>query len=118
MSNRPSAAQRPRPTKPPAPDPTAPYDANALLAEIRSDVRTFRLGDPPQEFAVPSPTAWPDAVLEHANNGDVVAAGRAMLGDAEYDRFVAVGGNAIFLQFLVEKLHGVPLGESPASSSS
>lgn len=116
MSNHPAARQKATP--PPAAGPAEPFDANALLAEIQANARTFELGDPPQTFALPAPTAWPDRVLERANEGDIAGAGRAMLGDDEYDRFVDAGGNGLFLQHLVERVHGVGLGESSASSRS
>ncbi len=92
------------------------FDASALLEEMRSDGRPFRLGD--EEFILPPPTAWPDGALDAATREDVVGASRLILGDDDYDRFVAAGGNALFLQRLVEKLHGAQLGESAGSSSS
>lgn len=92
------------------------FDASALLAEFKSNARPFELNG--EQFSLPAPTTWPDGALEAANREDIVAASRMILGDAEYDRFVAAGGNSLFLQRLVEKLHGASMGESSASSRS
>lgn len=93
----------------------AAFDATALLDEIHNETRPFTLNG--EEFQLPAPTAWPDEAFAAASRDDPVTASRVILGD-EYDRFVKAGGNALFLQRLVEKLHGAPMGESSASSSS
>ena len=103
-------------TTPPKPRTDEVFDATALLDELRADARPFTLGG--EDFVLPAPQSWPDAALESANAGDPVAAARHILGDADYERFVKVGGSSLFLQRLVEKLHGVGLGESAGSSSS
>lgn len=92
------------------------YDADALLNEMKADGRPFVLGG--ETFLLPAPTVWPDEAFAAASKDDPVTASRIILGDAEYERFVAAGGNALFLQRLVEKLHGASVGESSASSSS
>lgn len=95
---------------------TEVFDASALLDEMRADACPFTLAG--EDFTLLAPQAWPDAALESANDGDPIGAARHILGPAEYERFVKAGGSALFLQRLVEKLHGVPLGESAGSSSS
>jgi hypothetical protein len=103
-------------TKPaPSPEPE-PFDASAMLAEIRAEGRPFTLNG--ETFTLPAPTAWPDEAFAAATNNDPVTASRLILGDEEYARFSAAGGNALFLQRLVEKLHGSPMGESSGSSPS
>jgi len=110
MSNARTTPPKPRP------GPAESFDASALLDELRSDARPFILDG--EEFTLLAPQAWPDAALEAANAGDPIGAARHILGEADYDRFVDAGGSALFLQRLVEKLHGVPLGESAGSSPS
>ena len=103
----------------PAPKPapaTEPFDASAMLDEIKSGARPFKLNG--ETFSLPAPTAWPDDAFAAANGKDPLAAARLILGADEYDRFVKAGGNALFLQRLVEKLHGGSVGESSGSSSS
>lgn len=92
------------------------FDASVLLDEMKAEGRPFSLGG--EEFVLPPPTTWPDAAFEAANRDDPLTASRLILGEDEYDRFTKVGGNALFLQRLVEKLHGGPMGESSGSSSS
>lgn len=93
-----------------------PFNADALLEEVRADARVFVLNG--EQFSLLAPSAWPDEAFEAANNEDPLTASKLILGEAEYERFKAAGGNALFLQRLVEKLHGAPMGESSASSSS
>jgi len=93
-----------------------PYDATALLDEVHAEAQPFVLNG--EEFMLPSPTAWPDEAFAAASLDDPVTASHVILGDKEYARFVKAGGSALFLQRLVEKLHGAPMGESSASSSS
>ncbi len=92
-----------------------PFDATALLDEVHAEAQPFILNG--EEFLLPAPTAWPDEAFATASLEDPVATSRLILGD-DYDRFVKAGGNALFLQRLVEKLHGASMGESSASSSS
>jgi hypothetical protein len=102
----------------PAPKPAHPevFDASALLDEIKADARPFSLNG--ETFSLPAPTAWPDEALAAANSEEPVTASRLILGDEQYARFTAAGGNALFLQRLVAKLHGASVGESSGSSSS
>lgn len=93
-----------------------PFDATAMLEEVQADARLFVLNG--EEFLLPAPTAWPDEAFQAANREDPITASRLILGDEDYQRFVDAGGNALFLQRLVEKLHGTSMGESSASSSS
>ncbi len=93
-----------------------PFDATALLDEVHDEARPFILNG--EEFLLPAPTAWPDEAFATASLEDPVATSRLILGDKEYARFVKAGGNALFLQRLVEKLHGALMGEYSASSSS
>ncbi len=99
----------------PAGDPE-PFDATALLEEIKADGKWFALQG--KRFFLPVPTAWPDTAFVAAQAGDVSGTARHVLGDEAYERFVALGGNGVFLQQLVEQLHGASMGESSASSSS
>jgi hypothetical protein len=103
----------------PAPKPAPSeevYDASGLLEEITAQARPFLLNG--EQFSLPAPTAWPDEAFQAANGNDPLGAARLILGEDEYVRFVKAGGNALFLQRLVEKLHGGSVGESSVSSSS
>jgi hypothetical protein len=93
-----------------------PFDADALLNEIKDGSRTFTLGG--ETFVLPQPTLWPSEAFRAANNGDVDAVAELVLGGDDYRRFEAVGGTPLFLQNLVEKMYGTSLGESAGSSSS
>jgi hypothetical protein len=111
MSNKPNN---------PAHKPNTPakevFDANALFDEMDSEGTWFERGG--EEFFLPSPTSWPDAAFEAANSNDPVTSSKLILGEDNYARFVEVGGNALKLQRLIEKLHGASMGESSGSSSS
>lgn len=54
---------------------------------------------------------WSDEVLENAQ-ADQVKAARALLGDADYERFKADGGTAALLLTLVQETQGVSKGEA------
>lgn len=109
MSNHP--ANRPKPSTR-----VEVFDASDLLEEMKADGRPFTLGG--EEFVLPAPTTWPDEAFEAANRDDPLTASKLILGEDDYARFAKVGGNALFLQRLVEKLHGASMGESAGSSSS
>lgn len=92
------------------------FDASELFDELRGEALPFRLGG--EMFRLPPPTTWSDAVIRAADSGQVIEAAEGILGAEDYARFVAAGGNALFLQRLVEKLYGAALGESSGSSKS
>lgn len=90
------------------------FDADAFFAEFKAKARPFRLGG--QVFHLPAPETWPDSLDEAKELLDVST---AILGDRdEAIRYREAGGSVKFLQALVQKLHGLTLGESVASSSS
>lgn len=113
MSNRPNNPAHKAPAT--NGDSAEVFEADSLLEEMKAAGRPFVLGG--ETFVLPAPTAWPDEAFERARSDDPLGASRLILGD-DYDRFVAAGGNSLFLQRLVEKLHGASVGESSASSSS
>lgn len=93
------------------------YDASELLDEIKAASRPFKMPNG-ERFDLPAPTAWPDEALVAAYQGDPVRVAQVILGEANYIRFQAAGGNALVLERLVEKIHGATVGESLASSGS
>lgn len=109
------ATKRTTPPKPKVEPEDEVFDASGLLDEIKSEGRWFSLGG--EKFWLPAPSSWADDVYEASEEGPV-AASRAIMGAGEYDRFLAAGGTALFLQRLTEKLFGTGLGESSASSGS
>lgn len=92
-----------------------PFNADALLDEISASRRPFTMRG--ETFYLLPPTAMPDEVLAMAAADDVIGISRALLG-AAYDRFVSVGGSALLLQQIYERVFGAPMGESSASSGS
>jgi hypothetical protein len=109
MSNKPN-----NPAHRPAADEV--FDASSMLEEVKAGSRKFKLGG--EVFDLPAPTAWPDEAFIAANREDPLTAATLILGEEDYKRFKAAGGNALFLQTMVEKLHGASVGESSGSSSS
>lgn len=71
--------------------------------------------EPGAPVLLPHPATWRDEVFE-ASKADIVGAARLLLGDSEYDRFRAAGGEASFLFDLVKQIQGVGVGESAPSS--
>lgn len=63
------------------------------------------------EFTIPAPECWPDEIGDLAKAGDNVGMGKALLGDAEYEKFVELGGSAALLGAIVADEHGVTAGE-------
>lgn len=60
---------------------------------------------------IPPPPVWSDAVVAAGRAQDLEAAGRALLGDADYDRFVAAGGSGTLLNAIVLDELGLDVGE-------
>lgn len=92
------------------------FDADALFEEVKAKAVTVKFRG--EEFDLPFPTLWPDGTLKAASDNDMEGAGRLILGDEQYDRWLALGGNSGFLQDIVKRTHGTTMGESSASSSS
>lgn len=68
-------------------------------------------------FAIPSIELWDDAVWASADAGPVEQA-KALLGGERYAEFVAAGGSASVIQYVVQQeltARGVSPGESAAS---
>jgi hypothetical protein len=105
MSNKPNNSDAP-----------TVFDATALLAEIKADRKPFVLGA--ESFDLLAPAGWSDAVMEAAQRNDLVGAGKLILGEEDYARFVAAGGSSLLLQRIVTAMFGLPMGESAASSPS
>lgn len=63
------------------------------------------------------PDLWPDEVAEMAQRGENISIAKALLGDDDYEAFIAAGGTAGLIAMLVADAQGVSLGESAASSS-
>ncbi len=74
-----------------------------------------------EEFVIPGPDFWPDRLPNAVREG-FGALGRAILGDADWVRFLAAGGTGrqlnAFYQWAVEQRQGVTPGESEASDAS
>ncbi|MFF7588629.1 hypothetical protein ACFZCK_14195 [Kitasatospora purpeofusca] len=71
----------------------------------------FTLG--PNTFHIPTPERWPDAVLLAGKDADVVAMGKALLGD-QYEPFIAAGGRSLDLPLILDAYateQGATLGE-------
>lgn len=96
-------------------------DFDALLDEARA-------GDPPEvvfsfkgtEFTISPPLEWSDELVrlqasaEGGNMAALVSFAEELLGD-QYVRFYELGGSAIKLNRVLDKLLGVSVGESSAS---
>ena len=90
--------------------------ANTFLASLTPEQKskaTFEFKG--ETFFLPSPTSWPDEVIQEY---DPVKIAAMILGDDDYARFTGLGGSAMFLQRIVERLFGAIVGESSASSVS
>lgn len=72
------------------------------------------LGDGSPPVRLLPPELWPPAVTEALRDhpGDFDAQGRAVLGDAEYERFLAAGGTARVLDQLIRDRHELITPES------
>lgn len=62
-------------------------------------------------FRVPPALLWPDEVTELAAAGKVKQAAVGLIGQEEYDAFVAAGGTGSLLLSMVNDAMGVSLGE-------
>lgn len=74
-----------------------------------------------ETFTIPGPDFWPDRLPNAVREG-FDALGRAILGDDDWDRFVAAGGKGralnAFYAWAVEQRQGATPGESEASDVS
>jgi hypothetical protein len=93
-----------------------PFDATALLNEIKDNVQTFELNG--EIFHLPPPKLWVSAVWRATQSDDLEAVARGILGDDDFDRYENAGGTPAFLQDLVAGIYGTSMGESAGSSSS
>lgn len=84
------------------------YDLDAIVAQRREAVGgddiVFKWANEKFSFPHPllAPDEWKDQVAE-AGNGDVDQV-RAMLGEEQYDRFHALGGQAGFVMLIVQQV--------------
>lgn len=69
-------------------------------------------------FTVLPVNLWPDAIGELAAANDDLAAAQLLMGEAQYEQFVAAGGSAKMLFGIIADVNGLTVGESDASSSS
>lgn len=69
-------------------------------------------------LTVPPPHVWPDDVVKKARAGDLEGSGIALLGEEDYARWCASGGNGSLLASLMGDEFNLDVGESEASSSS
>lgn len=84
------------------------YDDSATVVEL-ADGSTITL--PPADM-------WPDEAYEAAREGDIKSCVILALGQSEYDRLCAAGGNWRILNAIVTEQQGLDVGESQASSKS
>lgn len=60
---------------------------------------------------VPPPQVWPDEVIVAARSGDPIVSAKLLLGDAEYERFLAGGGSGSVLNAIILDELGLSPGE-------
>jgi hypothetical protein len=89
-------------------------ELRAARSEADKATRSVQFGGERFEFPVRMPLEFGDLL----NAGRFGAAFRALLGDADGDRFLAHRPDDLDLQVLSERLYGVEQGEALASSSS
>lgn len=72
-------------------------------------------------FRIPPPELWPDEATRDAQEArrtgdlDLERSARLIVGDKEFDRFVANGGSATLFHSLLTDEHQAATGESSAS---
>lgn len=69
-------------------------------------------------FTIPAPELWPEDFYRtraKLDDADLEQTARLIVGDAEYDRFVAGGGTAVLFHALLNEEHGATAGGSQAS---
>lgn len=69
-------------------------------------------------FRVPPALLWPDEVTELAAAGKTKQAAIGLIGQEDYDAFVAAGGTGSLLLSMVNDAMEAGLGESSGSTSS
>lgn len=88
------------------------FNADALFAEFKAKSKPFVLKG--EEFDLPEPGTWSDAVIEavSSSDGNAMAVGRAIFGD-QWDRWEAAteGHGVSFMKVIYKDLHGIDLGE-------
>lgn len=52
-------------------------------------------------IVVPPPQVWPDEVIVAARSGDPINPARLLLGEEEYERFLAGGGSGAVLNAII-----------------
>ena len=62
-------------------------------------------------FRVPPPEVWPDEVQELARDNDIIGMSKTIMGEDEYAKFCAAGGNAALVNAIFAERHGAPAGE-------
>jgi hypothetical protein len=60
---------------------------------------------------VPPPQVWPDDVILAARTGDPIGPAKLLLGDKEYERFLAGGGSGSVLNAIIFDELGMSPGE-------
>lgn len=102
---------------------TSPNKSRFKLSEIVTQIEAdnpsieIELNDG-QVISIPPSKLWPDLAMQELTEGKFASAGRAILGDEKYERFVAGGGSTMILADLIERTQGASVGESNASPSS
>lgn len=73
-------------------------------------------------FRIPPPELWPDSFAKGLKNeefrNDAEAQARMIVGDDEFDRFIAGGGTTMLFHSLLKEEHGIEVGESEPSPDS
>lgn len=67
---------------------------------------------------IDAPEIWPDEAVPFIEAKDNIGLGRFLMGEENYDLFVADGGSSAMIGSMLDERHGATLGKSSASSDS